>query len=77
MLLERLVEQARQPPKYDWQAYYDWFFSRLAGREVTDARFWLCGQCHTVNPLLLPARYGKCRGCGLIHLAAAGQEGGE
>lgn len=68
MLLEQLVEKAAQPPEYDWDAYYSWLFSGLAGREVTDSSFWLCKKCLTVNIVYLPARYGKCRGCGLIHL---------
>ena len=68
MLLEQLVEKAAQPPEYDWDAYYRWLFSQQAGREVTDFRFWLCRHCHTVNVTYLPARYGKCRGCDLIHL---------
>jgi hypothetical protein len=68
VLLEQLVEKANQPPEYDWHSYYTWFFSTLAGREVTDFTFWQCTNCHTVNVLYLPARYGKCRGCELIHL---------
>lgn len=68
MLLEQLVEKAAQPPEYDWDAYYRWLFSQQAGREVTDFRFWLCRHCHTVNVAYLPTRYGKCRGCALIHL---------
>jgi len=68
MLLEQLVEQAAQPPGYDWDSYYCWLFSQLAGREVTDFKYWLCKKCLTVNSVYLPARYGKCRSCGLIHL---------
>ncbi|HTG82182.1 MAG TPA: hypothetical protein VL949_09590 [Geobacteraceae bacterium] len=68
MLLEQLVEKAGQRPEYDWDAYYCWLFSELAGREVTDFTFWHCKKCFTVNVAYLPARYGKCRGCGLIHL---------
>lgn len=68
MLLEQLVEKAAQPPEYDWDSYYHWLFSRLAGREVTDFMFWLCKNCCSVNVLYLPARYGKCRGCNLIYL---------
>ncbi len=68
MLLEQLVEKAAQPLEYDWDAYYRWLFSQLDGREVTDFRFWLCPNCHAVNVVSLPARYGKCRGCELIHL---------
>lgn len=68
MLLERLVEKASQPPEYDWDSYYRWLFSRLAGREVTDSSFWLCRKCLSVNVVHLPARYGKCHCCGLIHL---------
>ncbi len=68
MLLERLVEKAAQPPEYDWDTYYSWFFSQLAGREGTNFNFWLCKKCLSVNTFYLPARYGKCRSCGLIHL---------
>lgn len=68
MLLEQLVEKAAQPPEYDWVYYYRWLFSQLAGREVTDFTFWQCQQCLSVNVLYLPARHGKCRACGLIHL---------
>jgi hypothetical protein len=68
MLLEQLVEKSKQAPAYDWESYYRWHFSQLAGREVTDYRFWLCKKCHTVNLAYLPARYGKCRGCDLIHI---------
>ncbi|WP_298436888.1 hypothetical protein [Geobacter sp.] len=68
MLLEQLVEKAAQPPEYDWDAYYRWLFSTLAGHEVSRAGFWQCPHCLTVNLHLSPGRYGKCRGCGLIHL---------
>ena len=68
MLLEQLMEKAAQPPEYDWDSYYNWLFSRLAGREVTSFNFWQCQRCLTVNVIFLPARYGKCRGCDLIHL---------
>ena len=68
MLLEQLVEKAAQPPKYDWDSYYRWFYSTLAGREVTDIRYWLCDSCMTVNLLLLPAKYGKCCNCQLLYL---------
>lgn len=68
MLLEQLVEKAGQPPKYDWEYYYRWLFSQAAGREVTDFRVWQCLECLTTNILFLPARYGKCRQCGLLHL---------
>jgi hypothetical protein len=68
MLLEQLVEKASQPPEYDWDSYYHWRFSQLAGREVADSNFWLCRKCLCVNVVHLPARYGKCHCCGLIHL---------
>ncbi len=68
MLLEQLVEKAAQPPKYDWDAYYRWLFSTLAGREVSSFDFWQCPHCLTVNFFLPAQRYGKCRGCDLIHL---------
>lgn len=68
MLLEQLVEKARQEPEFDWEGYYSWRFSALAGREVAGALFWLCQNCLTTNLLALPARYGKCRCCELIHL---------
>jgi hypothetical protein len=68
MLLEQLAQKAAQPPEYDWDSYYSWYFSKLAGREVSDFTFWLCKKCLTVNLLFLPARYGKCRCCQLIHL---------
>jgi len=68
MLLEQLVEKAAQRPEYDWDSYYHWLFSQLAGREVTDFRFWQCQKCLTVNVIYLPAKYGKCRGCQLIHI---------
>lgn len=76
MLLEQLVEKAAQPPKYDWESYYRWFFCSAGDRDVSDYRFWLCEECHTVNILLLPARYGKCRGCQMIYLPprTGGQE---
>jgi hypothetical protein len=69
MLLEQLVEKAAQPPEYDWDSYYCWLFSQLAGREVTDFRFWQCKKCLSVNVIYLPARHGKCRACDLIYLA--------
>jgi hypothetical protein len=68
MLLEQLVEKAHQEPEYDWESYYAWFFSEQAGREVTGVKFWECQNCLTVNQINLPARYGKCRCCSLIHL---------
>ncbi|MBJ6798803.1 hypothetical protein [Geomonas propionica] len=68
MLLEQLVEKAKEVPEYDWESYYAWRFSEVAGREVTDYSFWLCKRCLTTNLLLLPVRYGKCRCCDLIHL---------
>jgi hypothetical protein len=68
MLLEQLVEKAGQPPEYDWDAYYRWLFSELAGREVTGYGFWQCKQCLTVNAVYFPARYVTCRGCKLVHL---------
>jgi len=68
MLLEQLVENAAQPPQYDWDSYYRWFYSTLAGREVTDFRFWQCTGCMTINLLFLPVKYGKCRSCQLLYL---------
>jgi hypothetical protein len=68
MLLEQLAEKAAQPPEYDWGSYYSWMFSQLAGRDVTDFSYWICKKCLTVNLVFLPARYGKCRSCQLIHL---------
>ena len=68
MLLEQLVEKAGQAPEYDWDAYYRWHFSQLAGRDVSDFTFWQCKSCLAVNVLFLPARYGKCRSCELIHI---------
>ena len=68
MLLDQLVERAAREPEYDWNSYYAWFFGELSGREVDSFTFWNCKKCLTVNLLLLPARYGKCRSCGLIHL---------
>ena len=68
MLLEQLVEKAAQPPAYDWDAYYRWYFSRLTGREVESFTFWQCRSCLTVNFFLQPDRYGKCRNCQLLHV---------
>lgn len=68
MLLEQLIEKANQKPEYDWESYHMWRLSQLAGREVTDCISWLCKSCLTVNLTCLPARYGKCRCCELIHL---------
>jgi len=68
VLLEQLMEKNGQPPEYDWNAYYRWLFSELAGREVVGYASWLCPQCFTVNIVYLPARYGTCRGCNLSHL---------
>ena len=68
MLLEQVIEKAQKEPEYDWDTYYKWHFSELAGREVTDFAFWVCKKCVTVNITYLPARYGKCRSCELIHL---------
>lgn len=68
MLLEQLVQKAAQPPEYDWDAYYRWLFSRMAGREISDFKFWQCQKCLSINVIFLPARYGKCRECELIHL---------
>jgi len=68
MLLEQLVERANQKPEHDWDAYYRWYFSEHAGREVAGLTFWECQKCLTINQIYLPARYGKCRCCNLIHL---------
>jgi hypothetical protein len=68
MLLEQLIEKANEKPEYDWESYYLWRFSELAGREVTDCISWLCKKCLTLNRTFLPARYGKCICCDLIHL---------
>lgn len=68
MLLERLIEKANQAPEFDWEAYYLWQFSQLAGSEVTGYRHWSCIKCQAINLTLLPARYGKCSRCNLIHL---------
>jgi len=68
MLLEQLVERESRKPEYDWEAYYAWFFSELAGREVAGFKYWQCQKCLTINLIYLPARYGKCRLCTLIHL---------
>jgi len=68
MLLEQLVEKAKEPPRYDWESYYRWLYSAIAGREVSDIRFWLCEKCLSVNILFLPAKYGKCRSCELIYM---------
>lgn len=68
MLLEQLVEKAKQPPEYDWESYYTWLFSQLAGREATDYKFWQCQKCLSVNIIYLPVHHGKCRGCGLLYL---------
>lgn len=68
MLLEQLVEKSRQPPQYDWDGYYRWLFSRLAGREVAGYGFWQCRQCLTVNVVYFPTSYETCLSCKLIHL---------
>jgi hypothetical protein len=68
MLLEQLIEKANEAPEYDWESYYLWQFNRLAGREVTGYNFWICKKCLNVNLTYLPARYGKCNRCELIHL---------
>ncbi|GFO57922.1 hypothetical protein GMST_02470 [Geomonas silvestris] len=68
MLLEQLVEREQRKPEYDWESYYQWFFSAQAGHNVNAYTFWECKKCLTINLLLLPARYGKCRCCELIHL---------
>jgi hypothetical protein len=73
MLLEQLVERANQKPEYDWESYYNWFFSAQAGHEVAGYRVWECKKCLTVNLLYLPARYGKCRCCELIYLPGQAQ----
>ena len=71
MLLEQLVAKAAQPQQYNWEEYYRWYYSTLAGREATDFTFWQCTKCLAVNLLFLPARYGTCRSCGLTHLPTA------
>ena len=68
MLLDQLVERTSQKPEYDWESYYKWLFSEKAGREVTGFTSWACQKCLAINLLCLPARYGKCRCCELIHL---------
>ncbi len=68
MLLEQLVKQAAQPPQYDWDAYYRWFFSTLTGQEISSFDFWQCPHCLAINFFLSAQRYGKCRGCDLIYL---------
>jgi len=68
MLLEQVVEKAGRAPEYDWEGYYNWYFSELSGREVNGFAFWNCQKCHTINVLCLPSSYGKCRSCCLIHL---------
>jgi hypothetical protein len=72
MLLEQLAEKAAQPPEFDWESYYRWFFSRLVGRDISGFTFWQCRQCLTINIAHLPAQYGKCRCCNLIYLPEAG-----
>ncbi len=69
MLLEELAEKAGQCPEFDWDGYYRWLYNQLAGRDVSDVSFWQCKSCLTVNVTYLPARYGKCRCCDLIHLS--------
>lgn len=66
MLLEELVKQSEQDPEYDWDAYYRWLYSQVAGRDIFDFKFWICRKCLTVNVFFMPARYGKCRECNLI-----------
>ncbi|BCG46062.1 hypothetical protein GEOBRER4_n0843 [Citrifermentans bremense] len=69
MLLEDLIEKSTQKPEYDWDGYYKWLFSEDAGQKVAGYTFWECKKCLTINLLYLPARYGKCRNCSLIHMA--------
>lgn len=71
MLMEQLLKKAEdnQESEYDWDAYYRWLYSALAGRDATDMKFWICKNCLTVNVFFLPARYGKCRDCKLIYMA--------
>jgi hypothetical protein len=68
MLLEQVIEKAIEEPEYDWESYYNWLFSEDAGRRISGFAFWECKKCLAVNLLYLPARYGKCRSCSLIHL---------
>jgi hypothetical protein len=68
MLLEKVIDRAHKEPEFDWESYYAWLFSRDAGRPVTGVTFWECRKCLTINLLYLPARYGKCRCCSLLHI---------
>ena len=68
MLLERLIDRAGKEPEFDWESYYEWLISTHAGRPVTGFAFWECKKCLTINLLYLPARYGKCRCCSLLHI---------
>lgn len=68
MLLEQVIEQSNKKPEYDWEGYYAWLFSQDAEREITGVKVWQCKKCLTTNLLYLPAKYGKCRCCSLIHL---------
>lgn len=67
MLLEQLVEHHRQHPRYDWQAYYRWYFQQLNGQEFDQLEFWLCERCLRVNQVDKSAKYGTCSGCQTIH----------
>ena len=71
MLLERVIASAHKEPEFDWETYYQWLFSKYAGRDVTGFTFWECTKCLTVNLLYLPARYGKCRCCSLLHMPSS------
>lgn len=68
MLLERLIEMANRKQEYDWDGYYNWLMREGAGRDIMGFTFWECKKCLTINILYLPAQYGKCRSCSLIHL---------
>lgn len=63
MLLEQLVQKAKEPPAIDWTAYLKWQVQAQGGIPIV----WVC-ECAQVNRERLPLkRYLKCSSCGMLH----------
>jgi len=70
MLLEELIEKGKEVPEYDWEGYYGWLYSELGEDSGAQLQFWVCKHCLSLNVLVLPARYAKCRECHVIHIGS-------
>lgn len=68
MLLERLAAQYHERPRYDWVAYYRWYYRQLGSEECERLGVWFCEHCLRVNRFGADARYGTCPGCQILRL---------